>query len=367
MFLCFNILFLIIYVSVRENNIFKKTGKRVRFSSLKVLKCYPKDAFVIAFGLFLLVLGSLFEIFFGTVMVFHLFFKTSIFRGCFYLGILIFLFIITFFLIERVSNYIGLKKWGKNILYLREFPNQLSPASVSYLIHRRGIGKKELNATILNLYVKGYIRFEIFPKMFFEVIEKEVGKDLSLDEIYVLDWIKSGMSHKFHLYEWRKIIRNENKKYVVYENNFSKPLILFFCISFVLCFISLNLYDSFFWGVTIVFAYLFFYHFVMYILSSFFKKTFSLRLYTKKGYKTLDSWFSFRRFLKEFTLLHERKLEAVVLYRGYLAYSLVLSTPIFRDYIEDEKIKQFLDIKNKFVVQGFVEEILESARDINNY
>ena len=244
----------------------------------------------------------------------------------------------------------------------REIDVEYSPAVASYIYNVKLEPKKDILATILNLYNKGVITIEK-DEAGYKFIPRNSAKivNLTSDEKYIYYCFieNPGKLRVFSAKAWKEIVKEEAERYDYYRTyrfqiNEHIPENIVWYRSLIIDAIIVLLIRLIFikeltgmvfvdWGIPILIIilawipvdliYLVFHERIMNI-----KKL--LRGITKNGKEEIKKWMKFKKFIKDYTLIEERKIEEVVIYEKYIPYAMALG--INKEY-NDKKIKEFVD------------------------
>ena len=227
-------------------------------------------------------------------------------------------------------------------IYIRDMEVEYSPAILSYLQNQKIEKEKDIMACILDLCAKRYLNI-IKEKE--DVYSIEIGtntdiNNLPLDEKYLYDKIVK--KKKINFSKWKNIILEEFNKYKFLKstkiNLYVVFLMLYFIIMIVLAIISnlnsnLNL-DS---GVNFMMLIFFtamelaFLEPIIRIISKALRKgEYTSGIYTNAGSKEMKRWDKYKKFLQDYTLIKERKIDSVIVLEKHIAYATVLN--VNKDY-----------------------------------
>ena len=249
------------------------------------------------------------------------------------------------------------------IVMNRDIDVDYSPAVLSYLYNFKVEPKKDILATILNLYNKKVMTIEKNENGYNFIPSKNADLNkLTLDEKYIYcHFIENKENIElFSSKDWEKNVIEEFKKY-----HFSKEKKatfnnkVFYTISIVISLIitalASNKLLTFIFGqqmiddifISISLSILFFiiisliimipvgivYYTVLNIIELISKLN-------RKGKDELIKWIKFKKFIKEYSLIKDRKIEEVVLYEKYIPYAMALG--INKEYNSSE-IREFVN------------------------
>lgn len=255
----------------------------------------------------------------------------------------------------------------------RDIDVDYSPAVLSYLYNFKVEPKKDILATVLNLYNKGVITIEQNEREYkFEpVIEADLSR-LTLDERYIYTHLIANKDNKnsFSSEDWGKTVIEEYQKYNFSEIKKDKPnkkiiYIISTIISLIITIIAMSLLFSkhgddelirnpvIFIGLSIL-VFIFSIPVSMITVDIFYMNIRGIKLLlsklNNKGENEIIKWIKFKRFIKEYTLLEDKKIEEVVIYEKYIPYAMVLN--VNKEYNNSKVqgfIKKYMKVMNKSV------------------
>lgn len=239
----------------------------------------------------------------------------------------------------------------------REINADYSPALLSYLYNFKLEPKKDILATVLNLYNKGIMEIKHGNNGYIFVPNENIdlGK-LTEDEKYIYYTLVSNEKREFSSDIWKKIVIDTyNKKFgtkkiykKITDYQIMKINLIITLAITILLFIVFPLDDpAFNWFIKFGFFVLgniFIFLPIMIITGVFFEYMLpNFRAVRKKlnqnEYEELSKWIKFERFMKDYTLINERKLDEIIIYEKYIPYAMVLN--INKEY-ENEDVKYFV-------------------------
>ena len=255
--------------------------------------------------------------------------------------------------VKRASTY-------KNVDMYRELPQNIEPAIIANLIQEQLSDKSDISATLLDLVRRGYLTIEedsnnafknisdgildkklVIKKSYFELKEyerfliswfsktSENQNEINMSKLK--DMLKDSGDFKANYEKWEKLIKNETAKVDFYSDKstlskFSRfsakwgkriLIISFIILVFVLVgFLSeyvIEISEEF--GMVIAIA--FFAHMELSMLAII---IYDLRLPEEYLNENGEKWLGFIKFLKEYTLINQRKTEEVHIWQEYLVY-----------------------------------------------
>lgn len=256
------------------------------------------------------------------------------------------------------SKYIDL------ITMHRDVDADYSPAVLSYLYNYKLEPKKDILATILNLYNKGIINIRYENNKYEFMAGENIDlKLLTNDEKYIYYTLISKYKRNFSADTWKKIVIDEyNKRFGIsklYKIITKEQIIK---ISAIITFVSLLCFgewiiaklgfpmddpdENFFMSFGFfVLEYMIAFPFIWVTVELFNEKIIPIFKLTnkklnKKEKEELIKWIKFQNFIKEYTLISEKKIEDIIIYEKYIPYAMVLN--INKEYKNDE-VKYLID------------------------
>lgn len=264
----------------------------------------------------------------------------------------------------------------------REINIKYSPAVLSYLYNYKLEPKKDILATVLNLYNKKIIDIKKNEDEYdFIPCENMDLSKLTEDEKYIFYSIVSNQIKDFSPDVWKKIVIDEyNEKFRIYKIykkiTVKQMLISIFIITFFVTLFWQNLILEGLMGLPMddpdvnMFIRICLFIFIgilysipvgMFVVLISERILPSFQLLKKKlnpmEKEELLKWMKFENFIKKYTLLSERKIEEVVLFEKYIPYAMVLNVnkeyenrdiqDFVRYYMKNVKrnIKSYMDIE----------------------
>ncbi len=254
----------------------------------------------------------------------------------------------------------------------RDIDVDYSPAMLSYLYNLKLEPKKDILATILNLYNKKVMTIKKVEGGYnFIPIQEADLSSLTEDEYYIYcSFIEDKENAKLFSFKyWEDIIKEEYKSYKFSENkkqqvNYKIYYTISIVIGVILTLLLKNKLLNLLLGSninqlgfeTIAMSILFFivitvigmipiyfiYDTILYIKQL-------LKKLNNKGKEEIVKWIKFKKFIKEYTLLEDRKIEEVVIYEKYIPYAMVLN--VNKEY-NNKEIAEFVNDYMKLVNKG---------------
>jgi len=244
----------------------------------------------------------------------------------------------------------------------RDINVEYSPAIVSYLYNQKLENKKDILATILNLYNKNAIIINKNSTGYEFVAKNNIDKlNLNEDEKYLYDCCVA-KKEEFSIIKWNNIVRNEYDKYEFSNENskvktdnktVGKFCIIILIISIIItAFIGDPIVEKIGYTEAIIvikFLICISVFVAISLILSIIIAFEGLSIYTrikltKKGKEEFKKWVKFRKFMKEYTLIKDRKIEEIVLYEKYIPYAMVLN--INKEY-NNKFLKEFIEKYDK--------------------
>jgi len=274
-----------------------------------------------------------------------------------------------------IKNSLLIKKNDTNEIYIRDIPSKYTPAIVSYLYNQKIEKKKDIIATILNLCSKNVISFKKDENnniMFVDLNNSAVN--LSSDEIYIYNWITKKSQQNFSFIDWNKIVKEEYNKYNFSKKSnriFEKTLAYAFIFAFTLIFTTLvisavlefdifkqlNIQQYIMPFMIIAFALTICGVLFDGIKSIFMKNMDGNNIYTAKGANEIAKWEKFKKYMNDFSLIKDAKIDSVVILERYLAYSMVLNINKNYDEANFYEINELLKLDFKKSIDDYVDNV----------
>lgn len=246
----------------------------------------------------------------------------------------------------------------------REINVDYSPAVLSYLMNQEIEPKKDIIATLLNLYDKKTINIEKQGKqyVFLKGCKEE---NLNPDEKYIYDCCLE--NKKINIEYWIKIIKEEYFKYcfskekesqVKKEKKYKKIFTVLTIVMALLFYKIINQNELIYFLACLSVS--IFVNFIMWIFSLEFQRVFiDNNIYlTKKGKEEIKKWLKFKKFINEYTLIEERTIEETIIFEKYIPYAMALN--INKDY-QNKKLNMIdIDEFSKYIISNeivFLKEI----------
>lgn len=225
--------------------------------------------------------------------------------------------------------------------YFRDFPSNLSPAMVGYLI-RKKIGTEELSASILDLIEKKKIVYETLSKEDKDYLLKKncPMEELNENDKLLIDLLfgiqdqitlKAIKANADMFYDdflekyqaWIASLTKEGKNHHFFEKIFKiKRTNVLLCVFLILCygylfFCQVDFVFYLTWcllplgGLLLSFGYLIY--------------TFCFEKRTKEANEEYHQWMALKQFMKDFSQMDKRDLPQIELWEKYLVYAVVLN------------------------------------------
>lgn len=302
--------------------------------------------------------------------------------------IVIIIVIITFAIINTiyVSNY----KSSRNYRYKLEIENEgntlnrdidviYSPSIVSYLYNQAIEIEKDLTSDILNLYARKIINIskdkknnkcilKLNEKMYKELY---LSNQLLENDRYIIDTIVL-KKFDFKYEEWQDKIKKVYKEHIMQnqngEGNLQKlinkhpmfyyvgiPLLLVLLFAILAPIFDKDIIEGIITGTVLGF----FIIMINILIQNVINREENIDMYlTESAKNELKKWIRFKKFIEEYTLLKEKRLEEIILYERYIPYAMVLD--VNKKYSEE-----LLKILNKEEIKIIYDSIRE-YKEINN-
>jgi len=258
----------------------------------------------------------------------------------------------------------------------REINVDYSPAVLSYLYNNKLEPKKDILSTILNLYNKKVMTIEKDENGYNFIPMKEADlTKLTPDEQYIYySFVEDKENAKlFSSEDWRKIVEEEYQKCNFSDKRQEKmnnkitqtfTIIIDFIIVFLLknklllmlfgssvfdkqisnLFIRICMTILFLivgWIISIIIVFL--------VYNSILEIREILSKLNENGKREIVKWIKFKKFIKGYTLLNERKIEEIVLFEKYIPYAMTLN--INKEY-NNKDIKDFVNYYMQLTYKG---------------
>ncbi len=236
--------------------------------------------------------------------------------------------IITYYSTKRAMIKRNKKHKKFDIKYFRDDLKKMSPSYISYILDFKIELEKDVAAHVLKLYLDKYIKYE--NNKF--IVTSKNQDDLHESDKYLLDFVKNDFNDVTFLDRYQNQIKLELQEqgYITYfiSKRDRNPLVKF--IVFLLC--ILFVMGIFFFPAIIVAK------IIAYV-------KYGLGKRTKKGEELLEQIYGLKNFLKDFSIIKERKLEELYLQEHYLVYALTLGVNNKVDNEILDKIKKHINHK----------------------
>lgn len=222
----------------------------------------------------------------------------------------------------------------------RDINMDYNPSIAGYLMNQT-VEFKELYADILNLYAKKIIKINTKDEKVISYGEKYEKEKYNLKDSdkYILENIEDKFS-RFDFSIWEKKVREEYKEYgfskerkSISDKNFYTINILIIISSIIISLIVSNSAAlGFIYGLMLATIF----DFINYLIHV---NKYNRDIYlTTKGKREIKNCLKLKRFMKEYTLLKDRKLEEVIIYEKYIPYAISLGINTrYEEIIFDEE------------------------------
>lgn len=214
----------------------------------------------------------------------------------------------------------------------REINVEYSPAVLSYLMNHQIEPKKDVTATLLNLYVRGIVDVRKEGKKYvFSEGENKTGK-MSTDEHYVYrNFIKK---NRLDIETWEEYVKLEYSKYDFSKKiknwNIYKFYIILTAIISVILFPFIIKVEEFskiplaIWISIIISAFV--NVFISVIVETIRKDILDWNMFLNKtGKGEVSKWLKFKKFIQEYTLIEDRSIEETLIFEKYIPYAMALN------------------------------------------
>lgn len=243
------------------------------------------------------------------------------------------------------------KKDYKNESYYREIIPELSPAVLSY-IYNFQLNEKDIVGTLLGLQLKKKI--DIKNKI---EIKDSSEENLTENEKYIFQNLKNGTLKNINMTLWeQKVILDCKQKGLLEEKqNIKREIIKKITISIIMYIVIFILFnkspyifnkyvannDSFIILFFIIMLILFFtmiiypYKTAVYIKTYYFMNKLNPYIRNKKAKEINEKLEGLKNYIKDYSMINERKTEEIDIWEDYLIYSVIFdeNTQIVKDVI----------------------------------
>ena len=232
----------------------------------------------------------------------------------------------------------------------REIDLKYSPAIVSLLYDNKIEPKKDIVATILNLYTKNQILFykNTDGKYVIEPNKNVKKEEMLPEERYIYTWLLEGKN--FNYKDWVNIIKTEYKKLdfkkilPLETRNFILIETMLICLILEIIEMSIILiyFDDNFWIIALGILGILFLIGIVLATNNMLQN----RFFNSIGKKEIKKWTSFKRFMHKYTLIKDSDVESILIYEKYMPYSIALA--VNKDY--KEIWKDVIPKKDRFTI-----------------
>lgn len=273
-------------------------------------------------------------------------------------------------IIANIYLYINkkyiIRKVNKEESIEREINIEYSPAVLSYLYNHKLSFEKDALASLLDMKEKGYIDI-IFNENKYEFISKTQPENIkNEDERYLYNTLIN-KNEKFEYEEWKNSVLKEYEKFGFKDNQFRKSKIIINTLviiasDIIIVYYSYNnkmlddvagniMLTVLSMGSTICFD-------VM--LQDYINNLIKKHGTSINQEKELKKIYSLKKFMKEYTLLEERKTEDVILFGRYIPYAMVIEEN--KDY--RNKSLKMVSVFN--INEIMFDKLTDSLKDVYN-
>lgn len=243
---------------------------------------------------------------------------------------------------KKIYNILQIRISNDEGIYVRDMEVNYSPAILSYLQNQKLEDEKDITACILDLCAKKYLDIRKTKENNY-TLEKGTNQDsniLPADEKYLYDKIVS--KQKIDFYEWKEIVIKEFNKFgfLKYKHiGLTGIFFILFMLIMLLCAIVYAINPRAKLAqflITILFT-LFEIALIepcLIIISKIIQKDekYIAGIYTSAGVKEMKRWDKYKNFLKDYTLIKNRKIDSVIVLEKHIAYATVLD--VNKDYTQ---------------------------------
>ena len=265
-------------------------------------------------------------------------------------------FLSLFFYIVGIIAYYSAKRSIKkknrkhkkfDIKYFRDDLKKMSPSYISYILDFSIELEKDVAAHVLKLYIDKYIKYE--NNKF--IVTNKNKDDLKESDICLLEFVNNNFTDPTFLERYQNLVKKELEKEGYITNFISKQDIFGFFSGLVVSILGIvtlstihayATYPSPIYKTVIVLLFIVFISGIIFFpiktiarIIAFVK--YGLGKRTKKGEELLEQIYGLKNFLKDFSIIKDRKLEEVYLQEHYLVYALTLDV---NTKVDDEILKK---------------------------
>ena len=257
---------------------------------------------------------------------------------------------------KKIYNILQVSISNDEGIYVRDMEVKYSPAILSYLQNQKLENEKDIIASILDLCAKKYfdIRKVGENRYTLEKGSNQNSNILPTDEKYLYDKIVA--KEKIDFYEWKEIVIEEFNNFGFFKYKHMSLTVIFFILFMIIMLLFAIVYainprtelTQFF---IIVFFTLFEIALLepcLIIISKIIQNNekYIAGIYTSAGAKEMKRWDQYKNFLKDYTLIKNRKIDSVIVLEKHIAYAIVLN--VNKDYtksiINDLKVNYNLNL-----------------------
>ena len=257
-------------------------------------------------------------------------------------SVIVFIICTTYIFIKRkIILYKKEEKATQINIYNRELPSNLTPAHARMLVYDGEIDAKTIASTILDLINKGYLYLEkgnvkdIFSKELYISVTDKDQSSLFTYEKFLINWlfdkkrissielrnklneVSYNPSDNFSIFMGLVLLSFPFDKYYKKINNSFKKGLYIFCFGFVF-FLGLLLIS-----IPSIISFVIFISLPIFGIGNllFANPAYVLN---RNGNKTLNDYLALKKFLNDFSIIHERSSEEIVIWNYYLSFSIAL-------------------------------------------
>lgn len=238
---------------------------------------------------------------------------------------------------------------------IREMPSKHHPMMINYLMNKK-FTKNGFTSTIMLLINKGYLELGIGSIGYFLIDKKKISEQpfFNTPDEYLIQALfrQFAIDEKLYLSSLSKKNKDfnfifENYSMFFYNSKYYKKLMngdSFIFILFTLLF-SYNIFIS----VVSVAHYNIIYSIIIIVVYSIiFSKSMNMKWRNKEGRSLYRKWYCYKKFLEEYTSLHEKELKEITIWDSYLivAVALDINTKNSNSVFEDIKLGEYDVVRN---------------------
>lgn len=238
---------------------------------------------------------------------------------------------------------------------IREMPSKHHPMMINYLMNKK-FTKNGFTSTIMLLINKGYLELGIGSRGYFLIDKKKISKQpfFNTPDEYLIQALfrQFAINEKLYLSSLSKKNKDFNLIFVNYSNFFYNSKYykkLMYTDIFIFILFTLLLANIIYFCVISVAHYNIIYSIIVIVIYSImFSKSINIKWRNKEGRNLYRKWYCYKKFLEEYTSLHEKELKEITIWDNYLivAVALDINTKNSNSVFEDIKLGEYDVIRN---------------------